>query len=160
MSNSCSLISVTVATFIAHRAAMWRTCFAFVSFSVIGGGAYLWVRAIWYVNSEMSLLTGRVTVNDNNGGTRVPLSDTLIQQPPWFDCAELSSVSPLLSHVFCYVDVVTREHPRVGKHSNMGLITSDHCSVLGISLASHEVLLFTVGDVSDPTISTVFHLRP
>lgn len=40
----------------------------------------------------------------------------------------LSSVNPLLSHVFCYVDVVTREHPRVGKHLDMGLITSDHSS--------------------------------
>lgn len=83
--------------------------------------------------------------------------------PLWFCCAELkrlSSVSPVLSHVFCYVDVVTREHPRVGKHSDMGPITSDHSSVLGISLPSHAVLLFIVNVVSDSTISTVFHLQP
>lgn len=72
----------------------------------------------------------------------------------------MSSVSPLQSHVFCYVDVVTWEHPRVGKHSDTGPITSDHSSALGISLPSHAVPLFTVGDVSDPTISTVFHLQP
>lgn len=66
----------------------------------------------------------------------------------------LSSVSPLLSHVFCYVDVVTREHPRVGKHSDPGQITSDLSSVLGNSLASHSGLLFTVDSVSDLTIST------
>lgn len=35
------------------------------------------VRAIWCVNSEMSLLTIRVTVNDN-GGTGVTLSYMLI----------------------------------------------------------------------------------
>lgn len=50
-------------------------CFCFIFCA--RRGAYLWVRAIWYVNSEMSLLTSRVTVNDNNGGTRVPLSETL-----------------------------------------------------------------------------------
>ena len=66
----------------------------------------------------------------------------------------LSSVSPLLSHVFCYVDVVRREHPGVGKHSDPGQITSDLSSVLGNSLASYEGLLFTVDDVSDRTISS------
>lgn len=103
----------------------------------------------------MSLLTSRVTVNDSIQGTKVPLSYTLISQPPWFYCTEcLSSVSPLLSHVFCYVDAVTREHPGVDKHSNMGLNTSDHSSLLGNSLASHVGLFFTVDDVSELTISS------
>lgn len=55
------------------------------------------------------------------------------------------------------MDVVTREHPRVGKHLDMGLISSDHTPVLGNSLPSHAGLLFTVDDVSALTISTVFH---
>lgn len=105
-------------------------CFCFIFYA--RRGAYLWVRAIWYVNSEMSLLTSRVTVNDNNGGTRVPLSETLTLQPLGFVPSWVQS-APVLSHVFCYVNVVTREHPRVGKHSDMGLITSDLSSVLGIS---------------------------
>ena len=66
----------------------------------------------------------------------------------------------MLSHVFCYVDVVTREHPRVHKHSNMAPITYDHSSVLGNSLASHAGVLFTVDGASDPAISTIFHLQP
>lgn len=108
----------------------------------------------------MSLLTSRVTVNDNNGGTGVTLSHTLIQQPPWFYCAErFSLVIQLLSHVFCYVDVVTQEHPIVGKRTDIDLINSTHNSVLEISQLSHIVLLFTVNDVSEPTISTLFPLQ-
>lgn len=42
----------------------------------------------------------------------------------------------------------------------MALITSGHRSALGISQPSHAVLLFTVSDVSDPNISTIFHSQP
>lgn len=62
----------------------------------------------------------------------------------------------MLSHVFCYVDVVTQEHPIAGKRSDIDLINSTHSSVLEISQLSHLVLLFTVNDVSEPTISTLF----
>lgn len=86
----------------------------------------------------MSLLTSRVTVNDNNGASGVIFSYVLIERPPWFYCAErLSSVISLPSHDFCYVDVVTQEHPRVSKHSDMGLITCTHSCVLGISVPSN-----------------------
>lgn len=89
----------------------------------------------------MSLLTGRVTVNDNNGEIQVPLSQMLIWWPPfWFYCADPTECLP--SHVFCCVEVVIREHPGVGKHLNM--ITSDRNPVVGNSLLSHVGLIFTV----------------
>lgn len=77
-------------------------------------------------------------------------------QPPWFYCAErLSSVISLPCHDFCYVDVVTQEHPRVRKHTDMGLITCTHSCVLGISVPSNVAQWFTADDLSDPTISTL-----
>lgn len=51
-------------------------CFAFVSFSVIEEVRIYEPGLFHYVNSEMSLPTSRVTVNDNNPGTQVPLSHT------------------------------------------------------------------------------------
>lgn len=66
-----------------------------------------------------------------------------------------SSVSSMLSHVFCYVNVITQEHPRIDKHATTWarspLIIFRCWEFL---LPSHIVLLFTVSDVSD---SAFFH---
>ena len=101
----------------------------------------------------MSLLTSRVTVNDNNGGTQVSHTHSFSSPLGFYSAFWIQPIATV-SHVFYYVDVVTREHPRVGKHSDPAWVLLN--SVLGNSLASLAGLLFTVDDVSDPTISTVF----
>lgn len=160
MSNFCSLISGTVVISIAQGGGCVLLLFHFLwsRRCVCVSQAYLICKFWDVITHKQGYCKWQQWRDTVDTFTYTHLAAPFgFAVPSW---KRLSSVSPVLSHVFCYVDVVTREHPRVGKHSDLGPITSDHSSVLGISLPSHAVLLFIVDDVSDSTISTVFHLQP
>lgn len=134
-------------------------CFCHI-FSDREDAAGLWVRAIWPVNF-WDVITQRRTYSkwQEWSAGACTLSRTLISQPPWFypRCERSSSLTPVSSHVFCCADVVTWEHPRVGKHvyKRVWLLLLI-MSVLGISLPSLVALLFALSSVSDPTVSTLY----
>lgn len=156
MSNFCSLISGTVVTFFAHGGGCVLLLFHFLweRRCGIASQGYLICKFWDVITHKQGYCKWQQSRDSGSAFTYIHLAAPLVLLCQ-VEC--LSSVRPLLSHVFCYVDVVTREHPRVDKHSDLGLIyfLALYWEIL---LPSHAGLLFTVDDVSDPTISTVFHL--